>query len=259
MQNNNLLPLIKDNKTAFIPYLVAGHTNNEVFTAALHLLDNLGADLIEIGIPFTDPIAEGKIIESAHHHALKNNFKLDDLCKIVNKFRSNSDTPVIAMGYTNSFINPSPNQVAKKLSENGFNGVLIVDLPASETTIIRSFKDEGLEIIQLIAPTTQLNLIENFLDNDPALIYYITQRGITGSNNLDLTEISQKLNSLKNLTNKPVVTGFGIKTEKDINSLKGLSDGIVIGSPIVEKINADPSLKELQKYVEPIVKAIKNE
>ena len=259
MQNNNLLPSINDNKTAFIPYLVAGHTNNEVFTAALQLLDDLGADLIEIGIPFTDPIAEGKIIESAHHHALKNNFKLDDLCKIVSKFRSNSDTPVIAMGYTNSFINPSPNQVAKKLSENGFNGVLIVDLPASETTIIRSFKEEDLEIIQLIAPTTQLNLIESFLDNDPALIYYITQRGITGSNNLNLTEISQKLNTLKNLTNKPVVTGFGIKTEKDINDLKGLSDGIVIGSPIVEKINADPSLKELQKYVEPIVKAIKNE
>lgn len=259
MQNNNLLPSINDNKTAFIPYLVAGHTNNEVFTAALQLLDDLGADLIEIGIPFTDPIAEGKIIESAHHHALKNNFKLDDLCKIVSKFRSNSDTPVIAMGYTNSFINPSPNQVAKKLSKNGFNGVLIVDLPASETTIIRSFKDEGLEIIQLIAPTTQLNLIESFLDNDPALIYYITQRGITGSNNLNLTEISQKLNTLKNLTNKPVVTGFGIKTEKDINDLKGLSDGVVIGSPIVEKINADPSLKELQKYVEPIVKAIKNE
>lgn len=257
MQNNNLLPLFNGNKTAFIPYLVAGHTNNEVFTAALHLLDDLGADLIEIGIPFTDPIAEGKIIESAHHHALKNNFKLDDLCKIVSKFRSNSDTPVIAMGYTNSFINPSPNQVAKKLSENGFNGVLIVDLPASEKSIIRSFKEEDLEIIQLIAPTTQLNLIESFLDNDPALIYYITQRGITGSNNLNLIEISQKLNKLKNLTNKPVVTGFGIKTEKDINDLKGLSDGIVIGSPIVEKINADPSLKELQKYVEPIVKAIK--
>ena len=234
MQNNNLLPLINENKTAFIPYLVAGHTNNEVFTAALQLLDDLGADLIEIGIPFTDPIAEGKIIESAHHHALKNNFKLDDLCKIVNKFRINSDTPVIAMGYTNSFINPSSNQVAKKLSENGFNGVLIVDLPASETSIIHSFKDEGLEMIQLIAPTTQLNLIESFLDNDPALIYYITQRGITGSNNLNLTEISQKLNSLKNLTNKPVVTGFGIKTVKDINDLKGLSDGIVIGSPIVE-------------------------
>jgi tryptophan synthase alpha chain len=259
MQINNLLHFNNGNKTAFIPYIVAGHTNNEVFTAALQLLDDLGADLIEIGIPFTDPIAEGKIIESAHHHALKNNFKLDDLCKIVSKFRNNSKTPVIAMGYTNSFINPSPNQVAKKLSENGFNGVLIVDLPASEKSIIRSFKDKGLEIIQLIAPTTQLNLIESYLDNDPALIYYITQRGITGSNNLDLTEISQKLNSLKNLTNKPVVTGFGIKTEKDINSLKGLSDGIVIGSPIVEKINSDPSLNELKKYVEPIVKAIKNE
>lgn len=259
MQINNLLPFINGNKTAFIPYLVAGHTNNEVFTAALQLLDDLGADLIEIGIPFTDPIAEGKIIESAHHQALKNNFKLDDLCQIVSKFRENSDTPVIAMGYTNSFINPSSNQVANKLKKNGFNGVLIVDLPASEKSIIRSFKDGGLEIIQLIAPTTQLNLIESFLDNDPALIYYITQRGITGSNNLNLTEISQKLNSLKNLTNKPVVTGFGIKTVKDINDLKDLSDGIVIGSPIVEKINADPSLEELKKYVEPIVRAIKNE
>ena len=256
MQKTSLLT-IKDNQTAFIPYLVAGHTSNEVFSTALRLLSDVGADLIEIGIPFTDPIAEGKIIESAHHHALKNNFFLDDVCQIVKEFKTYSDTPVIAMGYTNSFINPSCEHIASKLSDSGFNGVLIVDLPASEKSIINSFKDKQLNFVQLIAPTTELSLIEDYLENDPALIYYITQRGITGSNNLNLAEISEKLGEIKKLSNKQVVTGFGIKTVQDVENLKTLTDGIVIGSPIVEKISLDPSLTELKKYIEPIVEAIK--
>ena len=256
MQKTSLLT-IKDNQTAFIPYLVAGHTSNEVFSAALRLLSDVGADLIEIGIPFTDPIAEGKIIESAHHYALKHNFVLDDICQIVKDFKTYSDTPVIAMGYTNSFINPSSEHIASKLSKCGFNGVLIVDLPASEKSIINAFKDKQLNFVQLIAPTTELSLIEDYLENDPALIYYITQRGITGSNNLNLVEISEKLGEIKKLSNKPVVTGFGIKTVEDVENLKTLTDGIVIGSPIVEKISLDPSLTELKKYVEPIVEAIK--
>ena len=256
MQKTSLLT-IKDNQTAFIPYLVAGHTSNEVFSTALRLLSDVGADLIEIGIPFTDPIAEGKIIESAHHHALKNNFFLDDVCQIVKEFKTYSDTPVIAMGYTNSFINPSCEHIASKLSEYGFNGVLIVDMPASEKSIINSFKDKQLNLVQLIAPTTELSFIEDYLENDPALIYYITQRGITGSNNLNLVEISEKLGEIKKLSNKQVVTGFGIKTVQDVENLKTLTDGIVIGSPIVEKISLDPSLTELKKYIEPIVEAIK--
>ena len=213
--------------------------------------------MIEIGIPFTDPIAEGKIIESAHHHALKHNFVLDDICQIVKEFKTYSDTPVIAMGYTNSFINPSSEHIASKLSEYGFNGVLIVDLPASEKSIINSFKDKQLNFVQLIAPTTELRFIEDYIENDPALIYYITQRGITGSNNLNLVEISKKLGEIKKLSDKPVVTGFGIKTVEDVENLKTLTNGIVIGSPIVEKISLDPSLTELKKYVEPIVEAIK--
>ena len=256
MQKTSLFT-IKDNQTAFIPYLVAGHTSNEVFSAALRFLSDVGADLIEIGIPFTDPIAEGKIIESAHHHALKHNFVLDDICQIVKEFKTYSNTPVIAMGYTNSFINPSSEHIASKLFECGFNGVLIVDLPASEKSIINAFKDKQLNFVQLIAPTTELSLIEDYLENDPALIYYITQRGITGSNNLNLVEISEKLGEIKKLSDKPVVTGFGIKTVEDVENLKTLTDGIVIGSPIVEKISLDPSLTELKKYVEPIVEAIK--
>ena len=256
MQKTSLFT-IKDNQTAFIPYLVAGHTSNEVFSAALRFLSDVGADLIEIGIPFTDPIAEGKIIESAHHHALKHKFVLDDICQIVKDFKTYSDTPVIAMGYTNSFINPSSEHIATKLSECGFNGVLIVDLPVSEKSIINSFKDKQLNFVQLVAPTTELSHIEDYLENDPALIYYITQRGITGSNNLNLVEISEKLGEIKKLSDKPVVTGFGIKTVEDVENLKTLTDGIVIGSPIVEKISLDPSLTELKKYVEPIVEAIK--
>ena len=161
------------------------------------------------------------------------------------------------MGYTNSFINPSSEHIASKFSECGFNGVLIVDLPVSEKSIINAFKDKQLNFVQLIAPTTELSLIEDYLENDPALIYYITQRGITGSNNLNLVEISEKLGEIKKLSNKPVVTGFGIKTVEDVENLKTLTDGIVIGSPIVEKISLDPSLTELKKYVEPIVEAIK--
>ena len=257
MIKNKFINLSRTNKTGFIPYLVAGHPNNKVFSEALYMLAELGADLIEIGIPFSDPIAEGKIIENAHHNTLDQGFILEETCEIVQDFKKQFNTPVIAMGYTNSFINPNSEDVSKLLANHGFNGVLIVDLPSSETKIIKSFQIQNLEIIQLVAPTTKETSIKNYLLTEPALIYYITQRGITGASNLNIKEISTKLCALKALTETPVVTGFGIKTVEHVKELKPFTDGIVIGSPIVEKIANDLTLKELNNYLKPLVDAIK--
>ena len=123
---NTLEELKNKSKKALVAYLVAGDPDIETTLELMTVLVESGVDIIEIGVPFTDPIAEGKIIESAHHHALKHDFVLDDVCQIVKEFRTYSDTPVIAMGYTNSFINPSSELIATKISECGFNGILIV-------------------------------------------------------------------------------------------------------------------------------------
>ena len=136
----------KNNKTGFIPYLVAGYPNNKVFEEALYLLDDLGSDMIEIGIPFSDPIAEGKTIEYAHHKSLENGFNYDDLFKITRKFKDKSNTPIIAMGYTNSFINPSPEDFSKNLELANFDGILVVDLPYQEKENLECNKKNAKEI-----------------------------------------------------------------------------------------------------------------
>ena len=190
----------KNNKTGFIPYLVAGYPNNKVFEEALYLLDDLGSDMIEIGIPFSDPIAEGKTIEYAHHKSLENGFNYDDLFKITRKFKNKSNTPIIAMGYTNSFINPSPEEFSKNLELANFDGILVVDLPYQEKEILECYKKNNLEFIQLIAPTSKNKTISESIKNDPSLIYYITQRGVTGLNNIDFSEVILKLKNIRTIT-----------------------------------------------------------
>ena len=248
---------IASEETGFVPYIVAGHPTNEIFKQALHKLDELGADLIEIGIPFTDPIAEGKTIEKAHHDVLKNDFSLNQICEITKEFKKRTKTPIIAMGYTNSFINPSANAVANLLSKSGFSGVLIVDLPTTETDILKTFKQADLEIISLVAPTTRLNSNKKTLIKHADLIYYITQRGITGANNLNNEEILDKISEIRNITDTPIITGFGINSVEHIHKLKNYVDGIVVGSSIVKCIEEDYSLASLIEYVKPLSKSTK--
>ncbi len=249
----------KNNKTGFIPYLVAGYPNNKVFEEALYLLDDLGSDMIEIGIPFSDPIAEGKTIEYAHHKSLENGFNYDDLFKITRKFKDNSNTPIIAMGYANSFINPSPEDFSKNLELANFDGILVVDLPYQEKEILECYKKNNLEFIQLIAPTSKNKTISESIKNNPSLIYYITQRGVTGLNNIDFSEVILKLKNIRTITDTPMITGFGIRNPDQVRRFKEYTDGIVVGSFLIEKFLSSNPLREISDSIKPLINELKNE
>lgn len=245
------------NGTGFIPYIVAGHPSQRLFFEALCLLDELGADMIEVGVPFSDPIAEGEVIERAHHAALAAGFKLADALSEIKKFRARSDTPLVMMGYANSFFNPKLSEVSAQFVGAGANGCLIVDLPYTERAAFAEIERAGLENIQLIAPTSTDETVRGALQNSPSLIYYITQRGVTGASNMAACEVVENLARIKALVDIPVVTGFGIKTAEQVKKLRDYADGIVIGSAIVERLDESDPLGELKAYLAPIVEAIK--
>jgi len=259
MIKNKFLKFATKQKNAFIPYVVANYPNQAVFTETLYTLKDLGADLIEVGIPFSDPIAEGKIIESAHHKVLSNNFNLVTALDVIKNFKSNSDIPIVLMGYTNSFISPSLELFIERAKDALVDGFLIVDLPYVETDIYKTFHDNDIEFIQLIAPTTPLNEIESCISNNPAFIYFISQRGVTGSSNINKKEVLDNIQAIRNKTNLPIVLGFGLKDPSQINEFKSHADGFVIGSAIVELLSQDNAQAKLRKFLTPILTAIKNE
>lgn len=255
---NRTFENIKTNKlTGFVPYIVAHYPNRKIFTEALTLLAELNADVIEIGIPFTDPIAEGKIIENAHHKVLEDNFNISNLLDDVKDFKTKYDIPLIAMGYTNSFINPDQESFCQNAKNSGFDGFLIVDMPYVEHEMIDIIKKNNLEFVQLLAPTSTDQTIINCLANEPAMVYYITQRGVTGSGNLDYAEITENLKAIRNLINVPLVTGFGIRTTEHVKQFKSFTDGIVIGSSIVDILSNSNPITRLENYISPIIKEIK--
>ena len=259
MISDRFKELRKHNSTGFVPYLVANYPNKDIFDEALVTLSNMGADLIEIGIPFTDPIAEGKTIESAHHTSLKNGFNLTNFFNQIKSFKTRFDTHIVAMGYANSFLNPSIEEVSQKSRDAGFDGFLIVDMPYEETDTFKSIKDHDLEFIQLVAPTSTPENIKKGLSNNPSLIYYITQRGVTGANNLDLKEVQNNLKDLQKITDVPIITGFGIKSSKHVNAFKDYTDGIVIGSALIECLKDTNPVKSMKDFLAPILEELKNE
>ena len=258
MIKNKFGSLKKLNQKSFIPYVVANYPDEETFSNTLDLLNELGADLIEVGLPFSDPIAEGKIIESAHHDVLSKRFNLSKALEIISQFRKNNDTPIILMGYTNSFISPDLDLFIARAREANVDGFLIVDLPYVETDIYKKFRDSNLEFIQLIAPTTPEDQIELCLCNDPSFVYFISQRGVTGSSNINSREALQKITQLRAKTELPVVIGFGLNSSEQINEFKEHADGFVIGSAIVKLLGEPNSETKIKDFLNPILKAIKN-
>ena len=259
MIKNKFLNLAANQKKAFIPYVVANFPNQDIFTETLYTLKDLGADLIEVGIPFSDPIAEGKIIESAHHQVLNDNFNLVSALEVIKNFKLDSDIPIVLMGYTNSFISPSLEAFIERAKKALVDGFLIVDLPYVEKDIYKTFHDNEIEFIQLIAPTTPLNEIESCISNNPAFIYFISQRGVTGSSNINKNEVLDNIQAIRDKTSLPVVLGFGLKDPSQINEFNSHADGFVIGSAIVELLNEDNPQAKLRQFLTPILTAIKNE
>jgi tryptophan synthase alpha chain len=240
---STLSNLKKNNQKALVAYLVAGDPEIEVTLDLMHLFVDSGVDVIEIGVPFTDPIAEGPTIQRAHDRALKNDISLKMILNLVSDFRKkDTDTPIVLMGYLNTFI--SHIDLVQSSDGGSIDSILVVDVPGELNLQNYGIDNPYINTISLISPTTKENRAEMIAKNSSGFIYYVNLRGVTGSSNLDLDEIKGNINKIKNYSDLPVMAGFGIKSTDDARTLAECSDGIVIGSSIVQMIDEESKSKE---------------
>ena len=253
-----LAQLKKDNKKALVAYLVAGDPDIDTTIELMELFVKSGVDILEIGVPFTDPIAEGPIIQKAHDRSLKNHTSLKLIFDMVQKFRTtDNETPIVLMGYLNTFI--SNKKLIEKNDDNVIDSILIVDIPGEFSLKDYGIYNNNINTISLISPTTNKERIESISKNSSGFVYYVTLRGVTGASNLDVNEISNNVEEIKKHASVPTLAGFGIKSPEDAKLLSQYSDGVIIGSSIVQMIEEGSQSKEFDRirtYITDIKKAI---
>ena len=254
-----LKELSQDNQKAFVGYIVAGDPDLETSLELMHLSVDSGVDILEIGVPFTDPIAEGPTIQQAHDRSLENETNLQKIIDLICKFREkDTNTPIILMGYINNFL--MYKDLINRSHELGVDGVLVVDIPGELSLEDYGIDNQDLDIISLVSPTTSKERVNEIVKNSTGFIYYVTLRGVTGSSNLDRNEIEQNIKYIKSISSIPVMAGFGIKNSDDAKLLSSFSDGIVVGSSIVELIYKNSENKdfhEVSDYISNMKDAIR--
>ena len=252
-------------KKTFISYLVCGDPTENHTLLAMHIMADSGVDIIELGIPFTDPIADGPVIQKSIDRALKNNTSLKDVIYVVKKFREkNKSTAVVLMGYMNPVHKMGIKVFSKSIHDNDIDGVLIVDSPPEESIPLnKQLKKYNKSHIYLASPTTTDSRMKDITKMSSGYVYYVTVKGITGSKLTDFNSIKSNVKKIKKFSknNIPVAVGFGIKDSKSAKKMAKFSDGIIIGSSIVELIdrhsnNKKNMEKHLSNYLSSISKAI---
>ena len=255
----------KKNKKTFISYLVCGDPSKNDTLIAMKIMANSGVDVIELGIPFTDPIADGPVIQKSIDRALKNNVSLKDVISVVEKFRrTDKKTAVVLMGYMNPVHKMGVEKFTKSVNKNDIDGVLIVDSPPEESIDLNTcLKKYNKSHIYLASPTTTDQRMKSITQMSSGYVYYVTVKGITGSKLTDISTIKKNVAKIKKYSqdNIPVAVGFGIKDSKSAKQMSKFSDGIIIGSSIVELIhkhsnNKNVMKKNLTSYLSSISRAI---
>ncbi len=251
--------LASENRKALVAYVVAGDPAKSVTVPFMHSLAERGTDIIELGVPFSDPMAEGPTIQRAHERALENNTSLRDALDMVAEFRSdNQHTAVILMGYANPVEAMGYQDFCARAVEVGLDGVLTVDLPPEEAADFNAMlADHGLDTIYLVSPTTDSDRAKTIANIATGFLYYVSLKGVTGAGSLDLEDVRKNIAKLKAFTTVPVCVGFGIKDADSARSLASIADGVVVGSAIVELLaQGDTGLMKAESLVSELRLAI---
>ena len=253
-----LTDLKKQNKKALVAYLVAGDPDVETTLQLMQLFIESGVDIIEIGVPFTDPIAEGPIIQKAHDRALAKDISLTSIFEMVQKFREiDNNTPIVLMGYLNTFL--SHKNLIEENKKDSIDSILVVDIPGELNLADYGIKNQNINTISLISPTTNKDRIKSIANNSTGFVYYVTLRGVTGASNLNIDEITKNIEEIKKYASVPTLAGFGIKSPDDARLLSSCSDGVIIGSSIVQMIEESSQSKEFDRigqYISELKQAI---
>ncbi len=248
-------------KKILVAYVVNGDPFPQATLQTLHALVEQGVDVIELGVPFSDPMAEGPIIQKGHERALAHGISLKSTLEVVSQFReTNNATPVVLMGYANPVERFGYVEFAKAAADAGVDGLLTVDLPPEEVSVLKAALDaNGLDNIFLLAPTTTVERAKKIAAHASGFLYYVSLKGVTGAGHLDVTSVKTKLAEFGQLTSLPVCVGFGIKDPETAKAIAVLADGVVVGSVLVEKMGAlaDKTAEEIAASVGDIVCGIR--
>ncbi|MEE9302727.1 MAG: tryptophan synthase subunit alpha [Thiotrichaceae bacterium] len=244
--------LKKQNTTALIPYIAAGDPDLSVTVPLMHHMVANGANILELGVPFSDPSADGPIIQKSMERALAQGISLLKVLDRVKEFRQQDiNTPIILMGYLNPVEKMGYEQFANAASEAGVDGVLTVDLPPEESDeFVSHMKANQLDCIFLIAPTTIESRIRKIAEYGSGFLYYVSLKGVTGSSILNVDEVDKKLQLIRSITDLPLAVGFGIKDKASASAVGKVADAVVVGSAIVKKVEANK--KDTEKILHDI-------
>ncbi len=253
--------LARDRRKALIPYITAGDPHPSLTVALMRGLVEAGADIVELGVPFSDPMADGPVIQRAGERALKHGVGLSQVLQLVQEFRKeDASTPIVLMGYANPVEAMGVERFTAGARSAGVDGVIVVDYPPEECEPFASAaKQAGIDPIFLLAPTSTDRRIEQVARVGSGYLYYVSLRGITGATHIDLTDVAARIPRIRAATKLPIGVGFGIRDAQSAREVARTADAVVIGSRIIQEIEAgspDQAVARVKAFLKPIRQAL---
>ena len=253
--------LAKAKRKALIPYITAGDPHPSLTVPLMRALVEAGADILELGVPFSDPMADGPVIQRSGERALKHGVGLKDVLSLVTQFRDqDKTTPIVLMGYANPIEAMGAEKFAAAAKAAGVDGVLVVDYPPEECIEFAALmKRNDVDSIFLLAPTSTDKRIDEVARNGSGYLYYVSLRGVTGAANIDLYDVAAHIPKIRAATKLPIGVGFGIRDAESARRVAQSADAVVIGSRIIQEIeagSADSAVARVKAFLKPIRQAL---
>lgn len=235
---------------AIIVYLTAGYPDLKKTRDLISGLESAGVDILEIGVPFSDPTADGPVIQAASQKALQNGTTLNAILDMIEDIRKISGIPIVLFGYYNPIFVYGNERFAKRAKDAGVDGILVVDLPPEESRELRRYTDNaGIDFISLITPTSGDNRIKKITRNASGFIYYVSVTGVTGTKEPEIADIKRDVERIRMATSLPVGVGFGISSPKQVRRITEYADGVVVGSAIIRLIEENSEREDMVERV----------
>ena len=243
---------------ALICYLTAGDPDLEKTREIILGMEAAGVDCVEIGVPFSDPTADGPIIQAASQRALKNGATLAGILAMIEDLRKSTEIPIVLFGYYNPILSYGTERFAARAKEAGVDGILVVDLPPEEASELRQYTDpQGISFISLIAPTTSTERVKQIAAHATGFLYYISITGVTGTAKPQVEEVKRDVERIRRVTALPLAIGFGISTPQQVAEFAPYADGIVVGSALVKLIEENSNRGDLVAVVSQYAREMK--
>ena len=253
--------LAKAKRKALIPYITAGDPHPSLTVPLMRALVEAGADILELGVPFSDPMADGPVVQRASERALRHGVGLSDVLSMVKDFRkADPATPVVLMGYANPLEAMGAERFVAAAKSAGVDGVIVVDYPPEECREFAALaRENDIDPIFLLAPTSTGKRIEEVARNGSGYLYYVSLRGVTGAANIDFSEIKERIPAIRKATRMPIGVGFGIRDAQSAQRVAEAADAVVIGSRIIQEIEAagaEQAVSRVKAFLKPIRRAL---